>query len=41
MLQYQPHSALSVWYQTHFGSSKSRQRRIGIVALARKVLVAM
>jgi transposase len=40
-LQYQPHSALSVWYQTRFGSGKSRQRRIGIVALARKVLVAM
>jgi transposase len=40
-LRYQPGSALSLWYQQRFGSGKSRQRRIGIVALARKLLVAL
>ena len=39
-LRYQPHSALSVWYQRRFGSGGSRLRRIGIVALARKLLLA-
>jgi transposase len=40
-LQWQPHSALSQWYQRRFGDGPSRQRRIGIVALARKLLVAL
>ena len=40
-LHYQPHSALSAWYQQRFGRGNSRQRRIGIVALARKLLVAL
>lgn len=40
-LHYQPLSALSAWYQQRFGSGNSRQRRIGIVALARKLLVAL
>jgi transposase len=40
-LQYQPDSALSAWYQQRFGKGSSRQRRIGIVALARKLLVAL
>jgi transposase len=40
-LHYQPQSALSEWYQKRFGSGNSRQRRIGIVALARKLLVAL
>jgi len=40
-LQYQPQSALSQWYARRWGSGNSRQRRIGIVALARKVLVAL
>jgi transposase len=40
-LQYQPGSALSRWYQQRFGSGNSRQRRIGIVAVARKLLVAL
>jgi transposase len=40
-LQYQPQSALSQWYAQRWGSGKSRQRRIGIVALARKLLVAL
>jgi transposase len=40
-LHYQPDSALSTWYQQRFAKGSSRQRRIGIVALARKVLVAL
>jgi len=40
-LQYQPDSALSAWYQQRFAKGSSRQRRIGIVALARKLLVAL
>jgi transposase len=40
-LRYQPESALSQWYMRRFGSGNSRQRRIGIVALARKLLVAL
>jgi transposase len=40
-LQYQPRSGLSQWYQQRFGAGNSRQRRIGIVALARKLLVAL
>jgi transposase len=40
-LHYQPASALSQWYQNRFAKGSSRQRRIGIVALARKLLVAL
>lgn len=40
-LRYQPDSALSRWYGLRWGSGNSRQRRIGIVALARKLLVAL
>jgi len=40
-LQYQPGSDLSQWYQKRFAKGSSRQRRIGIVALARKLLVAI
>jgi transposase len=39
-VHWQPHSALTQWYQTHFGRGK-RARRIGIVALARKLLIAL
>ena len=39
-VQWQPHSALTQWYRTHFGTGK-RARRIGIVALARKLLIAL
>jgi transposase len=39
-LRYQPESELSQWYQRRFGNGSSRVRRIGIVALARKLLVA-
>jgi transposase len=40
-LHYQPQSALSQWFQRRFGAGNRRQRRIGIVALARKLLVAV
>jgi transposase len=40
-LRYQPQSALSLWYQQRFGSGTRRMRRIGIVALARKLLIAL
>jgi transposase len=40
-LRYQPRSALSQWYLKRFGLGNSRQRKIGIVALARKLLVAL
>jgi len=40
-LEYQPRSELSQWYQRRFGTGNSRMRRVGIVALARKLLVAL
>jgi transposase len=40
-LRFQPDSALSRWYETRFGHGSSRVRRIGIVALARKLLIAL
>jgi len=40
-LRYQPESELSHWYQRRFGDGSSRVRRIGIVALARKLLIAL
>jgi transposase len=39
-LRFQPKSALARWYQTRFGKGNSRIRKIGIVALARKLLIA-
>ena len=39
-LRFQPDSKLSRWYQTRFGHGNKRIRRIGIVALARRLLVA-
>jgi transposase len=38
-LRYQPYSKLSRWYQERFGQGSRRLRKIGIVALARKLLV--
>ena len=32
---------MSLWFQERFGKGGSRSRRIGIVALARKLLVAL
>jgi transposase len=40
-LRYQPHSALTQWFEQRFGSGGKRMRRIGIVALARKLLIAL
>ena len=40
-LQYQPDSELSQWYQRRFGDGNPRVRKIGIVALARKLLIAL
>jgi len=40
-LRYQPNSALSQWYQQRFAGGGKRMRRVGIVALARKLLVAL
>jgi len=40
-LQYQPKSELSKWYDLRFNDGTSRNRKIGIVALARKLLVAL
>ena len=40
-LRFQPQSELSLWYQRRFGHGSKRLRRIGIVALARKLLIAL
>jgi transposase len=40
-LRYQPHSELSRWYQRRFGQGSKRLHKIGIVALARKLLIAI
>jgi transposase len=40
-LRYQPQSELSQWYERKYGSGSSRMRRIGIVALARKLLIEL
>lgn len=40
-LRYQPNSGLSRWFQERFGHGGKRMRRIGIVALARRLLVAL
>jgi transposase len=37
----QPASALSRWYRARFAGGGPRQRRIGIVAVARKLLIAL
>lgn len=38
-LRFQPHSKLSRWYMERFGGGGKRMRRIGIVALARRLLI--
>ena len=38
-LRYQPQSKHSRWFQERFGQGGSRQRRIGIVALARRLVI--
>ena len=40
-LRYQPGSRLSRWYQERFGRGGTRARKVGIVALARKLLIEL
>lgn len=40
-LRFQPESQLAQWYQRRFGPGSPRLRKIGIVALARKLLIAL
>jgi transposase len=40
-LRHQPQSALSKWYERRFANGPARLRRTGIVALARRILVAL
>ena len=40
-LRHQPDSALSQWCQERFGTGSTRLHKIGIVALARKLLIAL
>jgi len=40
-LRWQPDSALSQWFDRRWAHGGKRQRRVGIVALARKLLIAL
>ena len=40
-LRYQPNSALARWWQARSATSRGRTRKVAIVALARKLLVAL
>lgn len=40
-LRYQPRSELSNWFRRRFAGGGSRQRRIGIVAVARRLMIAL
>ena len=40
-LRWQPASALTAWYVRRFASGKGPARKIGIVAVARKLLIAL
>lgn len=40
-LRWQPESDISQWYQRRFGGGSGRQRRLGIVAVARKLMIAL
>jgi transposase len=40
-IRYQPHSELSQWFMRRFAGGGSRMRRVGIVAVARKLLIAL
>jgi hypothetical protein len=40
-LRWQPDSALSRWYERRFAHRGKRARKVGIVALARKLLIAL
>jgi transposase len=40
-LRFQPGSAMSTWFNQRFGSTGKRSRRVGIVALARRLAIAL
>jgi transposase len=40
-LRYQPTSALTHWYRARFAGGSARTRRSGIVAVARRVIIAL
>jgi transposase len=40
-LRWQPDSALTAWFQRRFAAAGGRSRRIGIVAVARKLVIAL
>jgi transposase len=40
-LRFQPQSKLSLWFMERFGNGGKRMRRIGIVALARRLLIEL
>jgi transposase len=40
-LRQQPHSELTLWFNRRFASGSPRLRKIGIVALARKLIIAL
>jgi transposase len=40
-LRNQPNSPLSIWFRERVGTAKGRIRRIAIVAMARKLLIAL
>ena len=39
--RFQPDSSLSQWYERRFGAGSARLRKLGIVALGRKLLIAL
>jgi hypothetical protein len=39
--RFQPASALAPWYERRCGAGSARRRQLGLVALARKVLIAL
>lgn len=40
-LRWQPTSALTLWFRSRFDAAGGRSRRVGIVALARKLVIAL
>jgi transposase len=40
-IRYQPESRIAVWFEERFGPGSKRTRRVGIVAVARKLLIAL
>lgn len=40
-VQYQPHSELTLWYEKRFAQAGPRARKVGIVALGRKLVIQL